>query len=114
MLVQKSGYGGADIYLDHDENDDTTVRYLRKKSAARLQRRYLDDIYSLMDGVRLGWGKAVLPRHLVAQEPELEVINPDRTLEIPVVLHHYEQPFYSRLHQGVLDALVRNCPRFLL
>lgn len=117
VLVQKRGYRGPDVYLDHDEKDVTTFRYFesgsaskarsawRKKSAAGLQHRYLDDIYGIIDGVRLGLGRAVLPLHLIQGASDLEVLEPRRTFDVPVVLHHYEQPYTTRLHEAVTRAL---------
>ncbi len=113
VLVQKKGYRGPEVYLDHDENDRITVRYLKRKSAAGLKRRYLDDVYGLMDGVRLGFGRAVLPLHLIEGHSDLQVVEPDRILTIPIVLHHYEQPFYSRLHKSVVDSLKNHAPEIL-
>jgi DNA-binding transcriptional LysR family regulator len=113
VLVQKRGYTGPEIYLDHDESDLTTAKYLRKKTATGLRRCYLDDIYGILDGVRLGLGRAVVPVHLVSKRTELEVLDPGRVLSVPVVLHHFRQPFYSKLHQAVVSALVERCPRFL-
>jgi DNA-binding transcriptional LysR family regulator len=113
VLVQKRGYKGPEIYLDHDEDDSTTLRFLKKKSAARIARRYLGDIYGIIDGVRLGLGKAVLPLHLTSGVSDLEILDPDRTLSVPVVLHHYEQPYYSKLHLAIVAALLKQAPRTL-
>lgn len=113
VLVQKRGYCGPEIYLDHDEDDLTTVRYFRKKSPAGLKRRYLDDIYGIIDGVRLGVGRAVVPMHLVSKSPDIEVVDPGKMLSVPVILHYYEQPYYSKLHQAVVDALAERCSRSL-
>ncbi|HEX4923280.1 MAG TPA: LysR family transcriptional regulator [Bdellovibrionales bacterium] len=113
VLVQKRGYKGAEVYLDHDEKDATTAKYLRRKSAAGLTRNYLDDVYGLIDGVKLGLGQAVLPLHLVAGAKELEVLEPGRTHDIPVVLHYFAQPFYTKLHQAAVEALTARVPALL-
>ncbi len=115
-LVQKKNYKGADIYLDHHENDEITFKYLRLRStdrAAKIERRYLDDVYGLIDGVKLGLGRAVLPLHLVQGDKELSVVEKDRSLKIPVVLHHYVRPFYSKLHHEVLDILKNQAGKYL-
>ncbi|MGZ5280080.1 MAG: LysR family transcriptional regulator, partial [Pseudobdellovibrionaceae bacterium] len=107
VLVQRKRYDGAEIYLDHDEKDQFTFQYFRmaKQKKKSLQRRYLDDIYGLIDGVRSGLGRAVLPLHLVQNEKNLEIINPELELEVPVDLYFYSQPYYSRLHSAVVEAL---------
>jgi hypothetical protein len=30
-------------------------------------------------------------------------------MRTPVVLHHFEQPFYTALHKAVVAHLARNC-----
>ena len=116
VLVQKKGYKGPDIYLDHHEKDEITFKYLRLRSndrAAKIDRRYLDDVYGLLDGVRLGLGRAVLPLHMVRKDSEISIIDKDRSLKIPVVLHHYVRPFYSKLHHEVVDILKKSAAKYL-
>jgi DNA-binding transcriptional LysR family regulator len=108
VLVQKKNYKGEDIYLDHHENDEITFKYLRMRStnrSSKIERRYLDDVYGLLDGVKLGLGRAVLPLHLVKEDPEISVIEKGRSLKVPVVLHYYRRPFYNKLHTAVVEAL---------
>ncbi len=105
VQVQKRGYQGRDVFLDHDEEDTTTLDYFKQKDRGKIQRQYLDDIYGIIDGVRLGLGKAVVPKHLIDGMPDIEIVNPSKTLLAPVILHYYEQPFYSRLHEAVVQAL---------
>jgi DNA-binding transcriptional LysR family regulator len=116
VLVQKKGYKGPEIYLDHHEKDEITFKYLKLRSterAAKIDRRYLDDVYGLLDGVKLGLGRAVLPLHLVRGEKGLAVVEKDRALKIPVVLHHYVRPFYSKLHIEVVDILNKHTSKYL-
>ena len=58
--------------LDHDSNDVTTRSYFKmiKKEQQKFQRRYVDDVYGLMDGVKQGLGRAVLPKHLIENEKD--------------------------------------------
>lgn len=117
VLVRRRGTRDSEAanltYLDHDEEDLTTARYLRKKSASGLRRRYLGDSYGILEGARLGLGRAVVPVHLAAKYRDLEIIDPARVLSVPITLHYYEQPFFSKLHQTVVTALTRECPRIL-
>lgn len=115
VLTQKRKYKGPDIYLDHDENDRTTFDYLKPdgKRAKPPERRFLDDIHGLIAGVQLGIGRAVLPRHLIRKNKEIEIINPARILEVPVYLYYYSQPFYSKLHTQITGALTNNAKEFL-
>lgn len=107
VLVQKRKYRGPEIYLDHDEADETTRAYLRlsKRKPKVLERRYLSNIYGLLEGVRLGIGRAVIPRHLIRGDSDFEIVDDATVLEIPVYLYYYAQPFYPKLHAHIVDAL---------
>jgi DNA-binding transcriptional LysR family regulator len=113
VLIQKRGYKGPDIYLDHDEEDSITIKYLKQKTASKLQRHYLDDISGIIEGVHLGLGRAVVPQHLTIGMRSIEILEPKKMLSVPVVLHFYEQSFYSPLQQAVMETLVEKCAGLL-
>ncbi len=115
VLVQAKNYAGPEIYLDHDENDTVTEDYLKiaKRKIRKLERRYLDDVYGLLDGVAGSLGIAVLPMHLLANRRDLEIVNPEIVLKLPVSLYFYKKPFYSKLHKAFLDQLIKNSRRIL-
>lgn len=114
VLVEKKDYSGPDIYLDHDEKDQTTTAYLRQiKIKGPLHRRYLDDVYGLIDGVKLGLGRAVLPIHLIGREKSLRILHPKQSQDIGVHLHYFKQPFYSKLHQLIVKELTASASSFL-
>jgi DNA-binding transcriptional LysR family regulator len=115
VLVQKRGAKVPEIYLDHDEEDLVTRKFLKisGKKVTKLERRYLDDVYGLLDGVRYGIGRAVLPRHLLSDEKDLVVLDPSTELKIPVVVHFYTQPYYTRLHTQALESLQSEAPKIL-
>ena len=104
VLVEKKGYAGPDVFLDHDECDQTTLNYfkLHKKRNPKIDRRYLDDIYGVLDGTRLGLGRAILPRHLLLNQNDLRILSPEVVLETPVYLAYFKQPYYSRLHESLV------------
>jgi DNA-binding transcriptional LysR family regulator len=106
VLVQRKNYKGPEVYLDHDERDMTTVRFLKKRSGSELDRIFLDDIYGIIDGVRMGFGKAIVPVHLIESDSSIEVLGERKSISSPIVLHYYEQPFYSQLHQELLESLI--------
>jgi len=114
ILVEKRGYKGPDVYLDHDENDQTTARYLRlQKINKNYERRYLDDVYGLIDGVKNGIGRAVIPEHLIKKERSVKIVGKKISLAFPVILHFFRQPYYTDLHKKILAQLLENCPRYL-
>ncbi len=113
VLVQKKDYQGPEVFLDHDEEDTTTLRFFKGKNKSEVRRHYLDDVQGIIDGVRMGWGKAVLPSHLVQEYSDIEVLDAKRVLQNPVVLHFYQQPFYTKLHQEVQNLLKTEIPSLL-
>ncbi len=115
VLVQHRKYSGGQVFLDHDPDDDTTLRYLKlaKQKEKEISRHFLDDIHGLMQGLNVGLGKAVAPLHLIKKEKDLEVINAKIVLEVPVSLYFYAQPYYTKLHQEVVQALIHGVPELL-
>ena len=107
VLVEHKNYIGSDIFLDHDAQDMTTINYLKKSKQPYkdLQRLYLDNVFGIIEGVRLKLGRAVLPLHLVKNEKDFLIINTLQQLEIPVYLYYFNQPYYSRLHTETVEAL---------
>jgi len=110
LTYSKSKKERSDVFLDHDEQDQTTFKFLKSQSAEpreEIRRVYLDDIYGIIDGVISGLGRAVLPRHLIERNSLIEVDPKFKAVESPVFLNYYRQPYYSRLHTLVQGALVR-------
>lgn len=93
--------------LDHDELDEVSVKYQRinKISSKKLNKRYLDDVYGLIDGVRHGLGVAVVPLHMIEHYKDLEILHSEKILSTEVWLHFYQQPYYTKLHNQVLSAV---------
>lgn len=106
--VASTMFESPDVYLDHDPKDETTINYFRlvKRDPRKLRRRYLDDVYGIIDGVRLGMGKAILPYHLINEYPDLKILNPKVELEVSIYLHYFRQPFYTELHKNVLKTIL--------
>jgi DNA-binding transcriptional LysR family regulator len=107
VLVQLKKAPEVDIYLDHDETDPTTKSYFSQNKIPLKPSniRYLDDVYGLIDGVKNGYGKAILPLHLIENESTLEIVDPKKTLKVSVYLHFFLQPFYRRLHTEFLNEV---------
>jgi DNA-binding transcriptional LysR family regulator len=108
VLVESKKNRSADFYLDHDENDATTLRYLKLAGlpSKKIRRRYLDDVYGLIDGVKLGLGRAILPLHLIEDDAELRILHPKTLLREPIYLVFYRQPYYTKLHEAVTASLI--------
>ncbi len=113
--VRSRRAGATDVFLDHDADDTLTHRYFQKFGGGPrvLERRFLDDIYGILDGIRLGLGSAIVPLHLVRGDRDLQVVEPKRALRTPVWLHYPTQAFYPALHVGARDALVKKAKLIL-
>lgn len=114
VLVEKKGYKGPEVYLDHDDKDQTTTKYFRLRGWKRkIRRRYMDDVYGLIDGIKNGLGRAVMPIHMIEKEKGLNILQQDLSLKFPVYLHFYRQPYYSQLHNLIIKQLTENVPGLL-
>jgi DNA-binding transcriptional LysR family regulator len=107
-----------DVYLDHDPDDRTTLQFLeRNRTHARhVHRSFFDDIYGVLDGAVLGFGRAVVPRHLLCGHvaEQLRVVRTAKPTRSAVVLHYFRQPSYTRAHDAVREALVSGVRAALL
>lgn len=65
------------------------------------------DVYGIIDGVALGLGRGVVPGHLLAGRQDVRPLPGYRPQPIPVWLHHFALPYYSRLQQAVVALLTR-------
>lgn len=104
-----------DIFLDHDENDETTIEFLKLqgKKSEKITRNYMDNIEGVIKGVELGLGKAVLPLHLVKEQKNFQHLRQNKSLELPVYLCFLKQPFYTKLQTSVIETLKGKTKSFL-
>jgi DNA-binding transcriptional LysR family regulator len=96
-----------DVFLDHDEDDTTTRDFfkLQKKAPKHFERAYFDEAYSLLDAVAEGLGRAVLPRHWVAQSKGVAEVEGLRPLRVPVFVLRQEQVYRPQAHEIVYETL---------
>ncbi len=115
MVTSAKVRGRYDIFLDHDIEDQTTHQFLTLQGQPYqgIERSFLGDIYGLIDGVRHGWGRAVIPRYMVEDDPDLMIMEEFEPLLLPVHLCYNQQPYVTRLFQAALDALCANAPAYL-
>jgi DNA-binding transcriptional LysR family regulator len=71
------------------------------------------DVYGIIDGVAMGMGRAVVPRHMLADRADVRVLPDYRAQATGIWLHHYTLPYYSRLQQAVVELLRGSCPSTL-
>ncbi|MEZ4751030.1 MAG: LysR family transcriptional regulator [Bdellovibrionota bacterium] len=116
VLIESAEHDERSTYfLDHDADDATTEKLLRRerRQLDPAHRCYLDDIYGISDGVAQGLGRAVVSSHLIPEDFPVRRTPGFKTLKNPVVLHYLSQPYYSELHQKVLETLEQSCSAHL-
>lgn len=103
------------VYLDHDPDDPTTAQYFNQQGdeTPSFRRAFLDEVYALLDGAALGMGRAVISKHLVENDPRVVIVDEFKPIRVPVLLHYFRQPFYTRLHDKVIETLTERIPRLL-
>ena len=111
LVRAKKAKNRSDWFLDHNAEDSTTARYFRASAKRSFKRRFFDDVYLLIEAVKLGVGEAVLPKHLL--DSELEVQNPGQVLREPVWLIYPEQSYYPKLQQRVIADIQREFKQHL-
>ncbi|MCB9072881.1 MAG: LysR family transcriptional regulator [Bdellovibrionaceae bacterium] len=115
IIESKKSQKRHDIYLDNDSADRATEMFFKSQNIKlpKYRRSYFDDCYGIIDGVTLGLGKAIMPKHLVAHNPKLKITESSKAYNLDVVLHYYQQPIYSKLHLAVLETIKKNAPPLL-
>lgn len=91
-------------YFDHDMNDQTTLEFfhLQGQQDLKIKRDFLHDIYHIIEAVERGWGKAVIPKHMIKENKQITICKKFKTLKFPVYLSLPELSYYPEtLKQGV-------------
>lgn len=114
VLVESSEHRTREkVFLDHDDEDVTSYRYLEAHGEAfqGYERSFLGNIYALIDGIALGLGRGVVPRHLL--DARLREVTKYKPWKTAIVMHHKSALGRSRLHKLAIDALATNVPKLL-
>ena len=118
MLVERSEPPRQDdIYLDHNQADDFTERFLQRHdgtTARLIRRRFCDDIYGIIDAARLGLGRGVVPLHMLTPVLGLRPVpGYDKAWATPVLLQFPHRDYYPAPLRAVRDALIGQCATWL-
>jgi DNA-binding transcriptional LysR family regulator len=116
VVVQASGKKvREDVYLDHDEEDRTTFDFFKSQGRKTLEfkRDYFDEIETILEAVRLGIGRAVVPVHLIKGIKGIEAVSGFKSQKSPVYLSYYTQAFYPALHQELIGRFQEEISGYL-
>ncbi|NQD35948.1 LysR family transcriptional regulator [Permianibacter sp. IMCC34836] len=114
VLVERAdGQGQSEVYLDHNQSDDFTERFLHRHDGGSdklIRRRFCDDIYGILDAARLGFGRGVVPVHLLSPDMGLRLVpGYERAWATPVLLQFPHRDYYPAPLRAVRDALINHC-----
>lgn len=110
VLVRSQSCKDYNIFLDHDESDETTIKYFTKNKMKfePTCRRYLDDIHGVLAGVKSGYGSAILPQHLIKGHKDLQIVDSKKILQVSVFLIFFKQPYYRKIHTKFLEEVTKS------
>ncbi len=102
-------------FLDHDKEDQTTFQFFAAQGMPDIdiRRSYYDDVYGILDGVKLGIGEAVLSAHLLQPDDPVEVVAHDVPVTTPVILYHQENRYLTSLQASVIQQLTKSAAQYL-
>ena len=90
------------VFLDHTPQDNATSTYFKHLGLkGDYRREYMGDVYSIIDGVALGLGRAVMSKHLIDNDKRFKVLNHKKKYKRSVVLTYLKQSYYGPLHELV-------------
>lgn len=110
IIESKKHKNIPNIFLDHTPLDNATDSYFKAQGLKQEYRRgYMGEVYSIIDGVALGLGRAVMSRHLIEGDSRFRIVKGKKKYSRPIVLSYLKQNYYGPLHLRVLEALRDNC-----
>lgn len=112
VRIRKKGSEFTGYFLDHDPQDETTLKFLKNKAGSKIKRHYLDDIYGLIDGVIAGFGDAIVPQHMIHGLKGIEIVETSR-MSNPVVLHFHDHGLQLPLHKAFIDSVAETAQKQL-
>jgi len=97
------------IYIDHGAHDNATESYFRfLNEKPKYERIFMGEVYSIVDGVALGLGRAVMSKHIIENDKRFNIIKKKKKYIRDVVLSSLEQGYYSPLHKLIKKSLLTN------
>ncbi|MBI2381843.1 MAG: LysR family transcriptional regulator [Gammaproteobacteria bacterium] len=109
VLVEGTAPGAlTEVYLDHNQADDFSETFLRraKSDLGAIKRGFCHDIYGILDAVGHGFGRGVVPLHLL--EPGMairQVADYPQALMTPVYLQYAEAQHRPKAQRLVAEIL---------
>lgn len=94
------------VFIDHGPHDNATETYFRHiGKKADYERIFMGEVYSIIDGVAAGLGKAVMSKHLIENDKRFKISSHKKRYIRPVVLSYLKQNYYSPLSKIIIEIL---------
>lgn len=116
VLIQSTAKSARrELYIDMDEDDTITQDFfnIQSRKTGEFKRNFLSDIYSIIDGVKLGMGRAVVPLHLINDVKGVEVVSGYTSMMVPVHLCYYKQAFFTALQTQAIELIQKGTRQHL-
>lgn len=112
---QHSGNACQRCFLDHDVYDTTTYDFFAQQGMhdEEFDRSFYDDVYGLIDGVRMGFGEAIVSKHMIVEDDEIEIVPHSNQVQHAIVLNYIKNRYVSELQNKVIEQLCQNIPKYL-
>jgi DNA-binding transcriptional LysR family regulator len=103
-----------DCYLDHGPHDNATESFFKfQRHSLHYQRGYMGDVYSILDGVAAGLGRAIMSRHLVDNDDRFKIIKHRKKYFRAVSFCYIRKAYYSPVHLVIKNILEMDAKKFL-
>ncbi len=116
VIIESAKYpSNGSRYLDNTPDDNTTEAFFHEQGdlPRDFQRSFMGDTYGIINGVELGLGRAVMPKHLLKNNSRIKIVKSSKRYYRDITLNYFEQPYYSRLHKEVIQQLSKNASGYL-
>lgn len=101
-------------FLDHDEEDQTTFKFLKsRKLATDITRSFFGDVNGVIKAVECGLGQAVVSEHLVLKNKKLKVLKASGSIKENIYLCYYNKVYYPEVQKRFIQSVKNNLSLFL-
>jgi DNA-binding transcriptional LysR family regulator len=111
VLIESVISNGSHTRFLIDESSEYLLeRFLEKQTGFHFHgtRSYFGDSYSVIEGVALGLGHAIVPTYLIRKDHRVQKVPGCQPLITPLYLNYQKQESESSLHHQIMQALLRS------
>ncbi len=107
IIAIESPQSRKNTFLDADVEDDFTERHIGRVFGKKVpyRRAMLQDENGIIEGVRLGYGRALVHLHMLAKKSGVAIVPGSKKVRVPVFLIFRKQDQYSQWHHRIVDLL---------